>query len=214
MIDAEKHHRRSIRFAGYDYAAGAYFVTLCAKNKRSVFGRIREGGMQTNIYGDFVRQCWLAVPEHFAHAALDEWIIMPNHFHGILILRDPPHVGARHASPKTHQPPQTDAAAKTDENRDVRARHASPLQRGACGTSAGSLGALGALIGAFKSAVTRQTNIDRQQQGLSPVQVWQRNYYERIIRDQSELDATRRYIIENPQRWATDENNPHHTNTP
>ena len=88
-IDPGKQHRRSIRLAGYDYcAAGSYFVTVCAAHKRCVFGKIENGALRLHPYGRIVEERWLALPEHFPHITLDEYVVMPNHFHGILIFHD------------------------------------------------------------------------------------------------------------------------------
>ena len=135
--------------------------------------------MRANVYGEMVRDCWLAIPEHFPHVVLDAFQIMPNHFHGILIFGD-----------------------ATQNATRVGARHASPLQspRGAPPDS------LGAIIGSFKSAVTKRINAHRTAHDLPIVRVWQRNYHDRVIRNETELSHTRRYIIENPINWANDEN--------
>ena len=94
----ERHHRRSIRLPGWDYTRpGAYFVTLCTQDRTHLFGRILDGVMQLNEWGETALRCWQAIPHHFSNTALDEFVIMPNHVHGILwIVND---VGARHAVP-------------------------------------------------------------------------------------------------------------------
>jgi REP element-mobilizing transposase RayT len=87
MFDPHVHHRRSVRLAGYDYAqGGAYFVTICSHQKRMVFGRVREGVAQSNEYGRIVSECWTEIPQHFPHVDLEEWIVMPNHLHGIMVF--------------------------------------------------------------------------------------------------------------------------------
>jgi REP element-mobilizing transposase RayT len=174
-FDPEKHHRRSIRFAGYDYrTSGGYFVTICTAKKRCVFGTIENGAMRLHPYGRMAETCWHALPEHFPNVVLDEFVVMPNHIHGIMIFQESQHVGAQHAA---------------------------PLQNVASGS-------LGAIVRSFKSAVTRAINIHRAERNLAPVHVWQRNFYDRIIRDEKELNDTQRYIIENPQHWETDKNHP------
>lgn len=83
----DKHRRRSIRLQGYDYSqSGAYFITICTHNRVCSFGDIINGKMRLNKYGEITRQCWLAISNHFPHAQLDEFVIMPNHIHGIIIL--------------------------------------------------------------------------------------------------------------------------------
>jgi len=92
------HHRRSIRLRDYDYSqAGAYFITICAHNRECLFGEIADGAMRLNAAGEIAMQCWQEIPLHFPHSALDEWVIMPNHLHGIVVLTDT--VGAKNFSP-------------------------------------------------------------------------------------------------------------------
>ena len=182
----EKHHRRSIRLRDFDYSSGgAYFVTICTFQRECLFGEIMEGLMQLNDMGRMVEACQEALPHHFPDVVLDEWVIMPNHIHGIIVIHsaDSP-VGATHASPDVRR------------TADTIATHASP------GPGRRSIGAL---VGSFKSAASRQINQWRNTPGIP---IWQRNYYERVIRDDRELDAIRQYIADNPVRWFEDENNP------
>ncbi|HSM82944.1 MAG TPA: hypothetical protein VLS96_14735 [Nodosilinea sp.] len=84
----DKHHRRSLRLKGYDYsAAGAYFITICAFQRHCLFGQVVNGEMQLNEFGQIAAECWQAIPEHFSHIELDEYIVMPNHVHGILVAK-------------------------------------------------------------------------------------------------------------------------------
>jgi putative transposase len=84
------HHRRSIRLKGYDYTrAGAYFVTICTKDRACLFGDVSDGVMRLNQMGHIVWQCWLAIPDHFPHVLLDEFVVMPNHVHGIIVIMAP-----------------------------------------------------------------------------------------------------------------------------
>ncbi|WP_245971562.1 transposase [Calidithermus terrae] len=182
MYDPHNHHRRSIRLKGYDYAqAGAYFVTICTRDRACLFGEVVDGEMRLNDAGRIARQCWLDIPNHFPHAELDQSVIMPNHVHGIIVLVNPS-VGATHASPL----------------RPV----ASPLRNRARGPQRQSISAI---VGSFKSAVTKHINEHR---GTPSMPVWQRNYYEHIIRDDSSLQRIRGYIAANPLRWQYDRENP------
>ena len=93
------HHRRSIRLHGYDYAQpGAYFVTVCTQNRRCLFGGVMGGAMRLNAAGRVVEKCWHNIPSHFPHVALDAFVVMPNHVHGILRIVDAS-VGAKNFSP-------------------------------------------------------------------------------------------------------------------
>jgi len=85
----DKQHRRSIRLQRYDYSQqGIYFVTLCTHNRECLFGEILDGEMRLNEFGKLTQQCWLEISDHFPHVQLDEFAIMPNHIHGIIILND------------------------------------------------------------------------------------------------------------------------------
>jgi putative transposase len=172
--NSEIHHRRSIRLKGYDYSqAGAYFLTVCSWNKECLFGEIKDGEILLNEYGEIGMKCWDTIPDHFPHFKTDEFIIMPNHVHGIVFM-----VGARHAVPL-----QT-----------IAEQFAKPVP-----------GSLPTMIRSFKSSVTKQINQIRNTPGTP---VWQRNYYEHIIRDDRELQAIREYIRYNPLKWNEDEENP------
>ncbi len=93
------HHRRSMRLKGYDYSqAGAYFVTICSWNRQCIFGDVVDGNVKLNEYGEIVDEYWYHLPQHHSHVALDEFVIMPNHIHGILII-DGNNVGAIHELP-------------------------------------------------------------------------------------------------------------------
>jgi putative transposase len=163
----ELHHRRSIRLRGYDYSQpGAYFVTVCTHN----------GGLllESQAAQEAVLAAWQGLPMRFPAVALDEFVIMPNHVHGIICV-----VGARHASP---------LQGSADPTRP----------RGAVA------GSLSAIVGSFKAAAAKRINAIRKTHG-SPV--WQRNYYERVIRDEEELGRVRQYIRDNPLRWDEDPEN-------
>ncbi len=186
---AGRHNRRSIRLKGYDYTQpGAYFVTICTHDWACLFGDVVDGKMRLNAFGEIVHQCWLAIPQHFSPVTLDEFVIMPNHVHGIIGIMDAepvanPTVGATHASPLRWPLPH----------------QSSPRPRGPQRQS------IGAIVGSFKSAVTKRINAHR---GTPGAPIWQRNYFEHIIRDAASLDRIRRYIAENPLRWHLDRENP------
>ena len=165
--------RRSVRFAGYDYRlGGAYFVTICAAQRRMVFGRIENAQMRLHPYGRIAVACWEEVNVHFPHVALDEFVVMPNHFHAIVMLQEnAPNIST----------PQTGQFAR-------------PVA-----------GSLATIVANFKAAVTRNINRERTKREMAPVVVWQRNYHEHIIRHETELNDTRRYIIENPLHWGKDD---------
>ncbi len=197
----DKHHRKSMRLKDYDYStAGPYFVTICVQNRECLFGEICDKIMLLNTFGKIVDYQWKQIPTHFKNAKLDEFVVMPNHFHGIIFITgngDGGGVGAKHSK------------ASILENIKTVEKNASPLQQAhpqpnirPNGTKPGSLSAM---IQNFSSVTTRKINRIRKTPGAK---LWQRNYWDRIIRNEKELFNTREYIINNPLKWELDQDNP------
>ncbi len=196
--DVGNRYRRSIRLAGYDYAqAGAYFVTICTRNRECLFGDVVDGEMRLNQYGAIVRDEW------FGSAAIrreielfdDEFVVMPNHIHGIVWIVETDNEGA------------TGLVGVTDL---VGATGRSPLPSKPRGPAKRSLSSF---VAGFKSAVTKRINENR---GAPGAPVWQRNYYacpdeigEHIIRNDESLNRIREYIQTNPIHWEEDKENPY-----
>ena len=172
MYNPNFHHRRSIRLKEFDYTTPWwYYVTICTHEKKKIFGKIQNGKTVLSKYGKIVEEEWLKTKEIRNNVDLDYYVIMPNHFHGILIIecRD------------------TARCVPTNETRKF-----------------GEMipGSLPAIIRSFKSAVTKRINEMRSELGLP---VWQKNYYEHILRNEKDLYFTRRYIELNPLKWELDE---------
>ena len=177
--DPTKHHRRSMRLPGYDYTQpGAYFVTVCTQNRECMFGDVVEGQIALADPGRMVESLWRDLPEHYPGVALDEFVVMPNHLHGIIILVG---AGPRACPDKPRQP---QGVAPTLSLPDV--------------------------VHRFKSLTTARYRREVRECGSQPFadRLWQRNYYEHVIRDEDELDSVRQYIAENPLRWDHDPENP------
>lgn len=173
--DPEIHHRRSIRLQGHDYSqTGAYFITLCTHNRRCMFGDIKDGEMVLNDVGKIVQKFWLEIPLHYPTVLLDEFVVMPNHVHGIIIIG----VGVQDIEPQQVQniEPQQNEYQKIIP------------------------GSIGAIVRGFKAGVTKWFR-----QNTDILTVWQRNYYEHIIRNEKEFYNIRNYIINNPLKWEFDE---------
>ena len=176
--------RRTIRLPHYDYSSpGAYFVTICAHDGRFVFGEPEVCSL--------VEEVWNQIPRHFPNAATDEFVVMPNHVHGIVWVLEGHGVADQ---PSRVRP------------REVGAQHAAPLRYGARRTSRRAVqpGSLGAIVRSFKAAAARRINLARGTPGLP---VWQRNYYERVVRNEGELRRIREYIQLNPVKWQFDREN-------
>jgi REP-associated tyrosine transposase len=186
-----KRGQRSIRLKGYDYSqTGGYFVTIATFGRDSLFGEIMDARMQVNTLGRIVQECWDAIPFHFPNTTLDAFCIMPNHNHGILFIHDDPCRGTRPSN-------------SSDDF--VGARYISPLpqktpQQPSYGFKPGSLSAI---VASFKAAVTRRAG-----RSLNSGNIWQRNYYEHILRDQADYERVAGYIRDNPITWEQDVENP------
>ena len=155
--------RKQLRLRGCDYAfSGVYFVTICSAGKRAVFGSIRGESIVLSVAGEIVRSEWVALAERFARLVLDEFVIMPNHLHGVLGFIG--QAGGASPSPTLFE-----------------------------------------VIGAFKSISTIKVN---RLFGRRGVPLWQRSYYEHIVRTGDDLAKIQRYISENPLMWSLDHENP------
>jgi putative transposase len=220
--DPLKHHRHSIRLKGYDYGrAGAYFVTTVNQGRLCVYGEIVNGEMFLNAAGQMIEKWWLELNHKFPTIETDAYVVIPNHFHGIIIITDdagetavgadlvgadlrvrPAEGEGGHIGPPLPKPPLPDApqsaaiAADADETgvgADLRVR---PDLR--------------TIMQWFKTMTTNEHIRGVKTLGWPPFdrKLWQRDYYERILRNADELDHTRQYIADNPLRWDQDDENP------
>jgi REP element-mobilizing transposase RayT len=180
----EQHHRRSVRLPSHDYStAGAYFITVCTWNRECLFGEVVGGEMQLNEYGEVVRACWMSIPEHVPQTTVDVFVVMPNHVHGVVWIN--------------RQGGATDGRGIDGRGTACRA------PTGEFGRPV--VGSLATIVRSFKSAATKRLNDRRHGPGLP---VWQRNYYEHVVRDEDELHRIHQYIADNPRAWDLDRENP------
>ncbi len=174
-------HRRSIRLQDYDYSSrGAYFITICAQNRQCLFGDVTYGEMKWNDAGRMVEKCWLELINKFPSVKTDEYVVMPNHLHGILTI-----VGA-------------DLCVRPDSN---------PIHPNSVGAGL-MVPKEGAHIGAplpkilqwFKTMTTNEyiRGIKHSDWPSFIGKLWQRNYHERIVITKEELNQIRKYILDNP----------------
>lgn len=200
----DQHHRRSIRLQNWDYAsAGAYFVTICVKNRECVFGDIVDAEMRLNTLGNIVAEYWQDLPQYFPRIELDAFVVMPNHAHFVVWLNPPDDARVEmgdvraqwNCAPTPHAPA---TRAPTETTSPIGKRFTVDKQRPM----------LGQVVRAFKAATTRLIR-----QSGSDGFAWQRNYYEHIIRDERALEGVRKYILDNPANWAGDEENPNKART-
>ena len=205
--DYQKHHRRSIRLAEYDYSkGGAYFVTICIRNGDQILANPPKSlpavgvalaathfpetppNLESNPkpdtahllelspIGEIVDRNWRTLPERFPMVSLDEYVIMPNHLHGIVVINEQDQSG-----------------------------HCVAVKR----VGARPTPTLGAVVGGFKSMSIHDVLAYIEENGLDMIgKIWQRNYFERIIRNERDLDNIRTYIRNNPGNWERDDENP------
>ncbi|WP_312825723.1 transposase [Epilithonimonas sp.] len=219
----QKHHRQSIRLQGYDYSQeGLYFITICCQDRAHLFGRIVDGEMILNDAGSQSQECWQDIPNHFPNVVLHEFVIMPNHIHGIIEFV----AGANNYSPNNDSPnndsPNNDSPNNDLPNNDLPnndlldetlsdktnhlerddraklngAKDFSPLRNVTWRSPSKTIGSV---VRGFKIGVTKwmrnNTNI---------VNVWQRNYYDHIIRNEQDYERISEYIKNNPILWKED----------
>ena len=188
-----------MRLRDYDYSQpGAYFVTICAQHRKCLFGTITDRKMRLNKIGQIIVECWNRVPQHFPSVELSEYVIMPNHFHGIVSwgipgMIDPqPLVGARLPRPPEDTNTRRGEVASPDSIvTDRRGEVASP--------------ALSKIIAYFKYQSTKSINRHHNTPGT---RIWQRNYHDHIIRDDPDLQRLRQYVQDNPMKWELDQLHP------
>ena len=178
--------RKQIRLKDYDYSSnGWYYLTICAQKHQCLFGEIIDGIVKLNGAGKIINRFWLKIPKRFKNIELDEYIIMPNHLHGIIVIN---HIGR--------------------ENRAMNGReNRAPT--------------LGQIVAYFKYQSTKYINNTVGAGSSRPIhagssrpiqKIFQRNYYEHIIRNEIDLNKIREYIWLNPKMWDRDRNNPENWN--
>jgi REP element-mobilizing transposase RayT len=177
------HHRRSIRLKGYDYSTeGMYFITICTQNREALFGEIIDDKMVLNVAGDMIGKIFISLPDEFPQIVLNQYIIMPNHFHTIISITDRKYVGADSISAQN---------GNVQLRADIESAPTIPL---------------GNIVQSFKRQTTIKYIHMVKQKLLPPFdkRIWQRNYHEHIIRNQDEYYRIAEYIQNNPMLWEND----------
>ena len=198
------HHRKSIRLKGYDYSqAGLYFITICVQDRKCLFGEILDGVMVLNDAGKMADNEWGKIPERFTNVQLHEYIVMPNHFHAIMEIVGATLVVAQNvvAQNTPANPVQNDVVAPDNE---TVADDEKGQPQGIAPTTKPKT--VGDIVGAFQSIATVEYIRGVKQLGWQPFngKLWQRNYYEHIIRDEKSYQRISEYIINNPKNWGND----------
>ena len=169
-------HRKSPRLSGYDYSQeGAYFVTVCVQGRQDLLGEILHGEMRLNQAGCMVERWWHKLASNFPALETDFYVVMPNHFHGIVLIAE----NTASALPASRQG----------------AHMGAPLQK---------------IMQWFKTMTTNEYIHGVKEHGWPQFQgsLWQRSFYDHVIRDEASLNRIREYISTNPRRWDLDRENP------
>lgn len=201
MYDPKIHHRRSIRLKNYDYAGkGLYFITLCTAQRKNLFGQIINGELFLNPLGEIAKEEWAKTPEIRDNISLGEFIIMPNHMHGIISIDYQIRKPGKDEIGKFHYPSQTIGAI-------IRGYKGATTRR------------IHQLIREIKEGRTGEWLLDRAagdrtgELQFAPTaaallsgegSIWHRNYYEKIIRNERAYRNISNYIINNPANWKKD----------
>ena len=176
----------------YDYSQpGGYFVTIVTKDRAMLLGTIVDGTVVLSPSGEIIAYWWRQIPRHFEFVECDQFIIMPNHIHGIMIIHEHPNVGAAAG-------PRPDQGVPPAGVRKPGVRQPDPYTDQKRPT-------LGQVVAYFKYQSTKQINANL---GCAGNKIWQRNYYERVLRGDDELNRAKEYILNNPLQWEMDRENP------
>lgn len=190
-FDAQKHHRRSIRLPNYDYTQiGAYYITIVTHNREMVFGEVVDGEMKLSNLGQIAQREWERLPKRFKHIELGAFVIMPDHVHGIIIIR----YGGGTADYSGQGNPQDPRRAPTTGETVTVEQFGKSVS-----------GSIPTIVRSYKSAVALRINYARPDDSTP---VWQRNYYEHVIRNERDMQTKWDYIESNPTNWENDDENP------
>ena len=197
MSDKFKNRYRipSARLSNWDYSSnGAYFITICTAYRKHYFGNIINATMQLSSIGEFAFKCWKEIPNHFPHFYLDEFVVMPNHVHGIVMI-EKPYIDNNSLPPIIQTGYVETGHALSLQNPDIndpeeKPRHPRYRNQGK--------NTISSMVGSFKSAVTKFANENKLQFG------WQTRFHDHIIRNADEFIRIRNYIINNPGNWNND----------
>lgn len=193
--DPKIHHRRSIRLKGYDYTqAGAYFITICTHQRENIFREIVNGEMKLSKFGLVAKQQWEKLPKRFPNIELGAFMIMPNHKHGIIQI--------------VESEVERRGIAGDLQNLDEKMTRYAPTSKQ---QKFGKVipNSIPAMVRSYKSAVAYRINLMKNNKEKN---VWQRNYYEHIIRNEKELETITKYIEYNPTNWQLDRDNAQNIN--
>jgi putative transposase len=191
----EKYRIKSMRYPNWDYASdGWYFLTICTQNRAEYFGDVRDYIIELSDIGRVAAKFWNEIPKHFPFVRLDEFVVMPNHMHGIIVINkyDYNNRNENNHNPANHRRDAINRVpTENNANGGITGKH-NPMGKQT----------LGEIVRWFKGRVSFETHKTGQNFA------WQPRFYDHIIRDQKSLDEIRQYIHDNPEKWQLNRNNP------
>ena len=197
-----------MRLAGYDYAlSGAYFITIVAHDRGCLFGDLMEGVVRLNMAGIMIEKWWMEVDHKFPTIEIDEYVVMPNHFHGIVLIKDPIAAEPMRADRVVADLVGADLVGADLVGADL---CVGPTYPGAHAGAPLQNPKLYDVIQWFKTMTNNEYIRGVKQLGWTPFRgkLWQRSFYDHIIRNEAALNRIRQYIIDNPIQWESDNENP------
>ena len=209
-------NRRSPRLRGYDYRQpAAYFVTVSTKDRAPVFGVIRDATVELNDTGEIIRSVWQSLPGRFPGVTVDQFIVMPDHVHGIVHL-----AGAGVMNPAPTAPGSAGVMSPAPTAPGAGVMNPAPTEPGSAGVmnpaptepGAGVMNpapTLGEVVRVFKAVSARLIRVSGQ-----PEFAWQRNYYEHVVRADADLHRVRQYILDNPAAYELKHEEPPYPHLP
>ncbi len=199
--NSDIHHRRSIRLKGHDYSReGLYFITICTQNQLCLFGEIEKGEMILNDAAIMIKTVWHEIPEYYDEFNVHECVVMPNHVHGIIqIISNPKPVGAGPRACPVCCPTRARPVNELQPQTNVQPTKGQP--RGVAPTMS-----LSDIVHRFKTLTTKRytDGVNNNNWPRFNKKLWQRNYYEHIIRDEKSYYQISEYIQTNPLKWQDD----------
>lgn len=196
LNNPQMERKRLARFRDHDYKqAGYYFLTICVHHKESLLGEVKDGKIIPNVYSSIVQNTWNELPKHYENVELDEFIIMPDHIHAIIQLKDPDVEMGLQLSPEV-----CNGASYLEIGLPLSSEicNGAPIKPISTTNDPIKQYSLAEVVRGFKTFSAIRIHRARGTKGLS---VWQKNYFERIVRNEKELNNIRQYISSNPQRY-------------
>ncbi|MFB6317842.1 transposase [Saccharicrinis sp. FJH54] len=184
-----KYRTSSLRLQKWDYGwDGKYFITICTKHRTYFFGDIVQGRMILSETGRLASKLWIEIPQHFSFVKLDEFVIMPDHMHGIVIIDKKDKLNKQEPVETEMQEPVETSDSGVSTGSEYPEQIAAAMEKWKPGT-------LGVIINQYKRAVTINAR------KVNPEFAWQSRYYEHIIRTYQSFERIKRYINLNTVNW-------------